>query len=143
DLDQIGRRYGLVVQSYSSRNDVRQAMAANLCQADAVRYALGRLEPGLRSLYEHLLAHDGRLSMRDVRHLTGLDGSTLHAALRTLKEFAFAFDTFQEGPRFLITPRKTLKNVRRDATRPRVEFAFRFCDEPRSFAPANPSFLWD
>ena len=50
DLDQIGRRYGLILQAYASRNDVRQAMTANLVQADAVYYALGRIEPGLRTL---------------------------------------------------------------------------------------------
>jgi 2-hydroxychromene-2-carboxylate isomerase len=143
DLDQIGRRYGLVVQSYSSRNDVRQAMAANLCQADAVRYALGRLEPGLRSLYEQVLAHDGRLSMREVRRLTGLDGPALNAALHTLEEFAIAFDTFHEGQRLLFIPRETLENLRRDAARPRVEVGLRACDEPRTVVPANPAFLWD
>jgi hypothetical protein len=143
DLDQIGRRYGLVVQSYSSRNDVRQAMAANLCQADAVRYALGRLEPGLRSLYEHLLSHKGRLWMRDVRRTTSLDGAALNSALHTLEEFAIAFDTFSEGRRLLFIPQETLENVRRDATRQRVEVGLRPCDEPRSIAPANPAFLWD
>jgi hypothetical protein len=144
DLDQIGRRYGLVVQSYSSRNDVRQAMAANLCQADAVRYALGRLEPGLRSLYEKLLAQDGRLRMRDVRRMTGLDGPALNAALHTLEEFAIAFDTFDcEGRRLLFVPRETLENLRRDAARPRVEVGLRPCAEPRTIVPANPSFFWD
>jgi hypothetical protein len=143
DLDQIGRRYGLVVQSYSSRNDVRQAMAANLCQADAVRYALARLEPGLRSLYEKLIAHDGCLYMRDVRRLTGLDGPTLNAALHTLEEFAIAFDTFSDGRRVLFVPRETLENLRRDATRTRVEVGLRACDEPGAVVPANPSFLWD
>ncbi|HLW00186.1 MAG TPA: helicase-associated domain-containing protein [Ktedonobacterales bacterium] len=143
DLDQIGRRYGLVVQSYSSRNDVRQAMAANLCQADAVRYALGRLESGLRGLYETLMQRDGRLTLREVRRLTGLDGPTLNAALHTLEEFAIAFDTFSEGQRLLFIPRETLENLRRDAARPRVQVGLRPCDEPRSTAPANPSFLWD
>lgn len=143
DLDQIGRRYGLVVQSYSSRNDVRQAMAANLCQADAVRYALGRLEPGLRSLYEQLVARDGRLSLRDVRRLTGLDGPALNAALHTFEEFAIAFDTFSEGKRLLFVPRETLENLRRDANRPRVEVGLRQCDEPRIVVSANPAFLWD
>ena len=143
DLDQIGRRYGLVVQSYSSRNDVRQAMAANLCQADAVRFALGRLDPGLRSLYETLLTKDGRLSMQDVRRLTGLDGSTLNAALHTLEEFAIAFDTFSEGQRLLFIPHETVENLRRDASRPRVEVGLRVCAEPRTIVHANPSFLWD
>jgi len=144
DLDQIGRRYGLVVQSYSSRNDVRQAMAANLCQADAVRYALGRLDPGLRSLYEKLLEQpEGRLHLRDVRRLTGLDGPTLSAALHTLEEFAIAFDTFSDGRRLLFIPRETLENLRRDAGRPRVEVGLRPCDEPRAIVPANPTFLWD
>ncbi len=143
DLDQIGRRYGLIVQSYSSRSDVRQAMAANLCQADAVRYALGRLEPGLRALYETLMKQGGRLLMRDVRRLTGLDGPALNAALHTLEEFAIAFDTFSEGRRILFIPRETLENLRRDATRPRVEVGLRPCDEPPSVVPANPTFLWD
>ncbi len=143
DLDQIGRRYGLVVQSYSSRNDVRAAMAANLCQADAVRYALARLEPKLRALYEQLIARDGRLLMREVRELTGLDGPALNAALHTFEEFAIAFDTFSEGQRLLFIPRETLENLRRDASRPRVEVGLRTCDEPRTVVPANPTFLWD
>jgi 2-hydroxychromene-2-carboxylate isomerase len=143
DLDQIGRRYGLVVQSYSSRNDVRQAMAANLCQADAVRYALSRLEPGLRDLYEALLEHDGRLPMREVRRFSGLDGPALNAALHTLEEFAIAFDSFSENRRVLFIPRETLENVRRAATRPRIEVGLRPCDEPQTIVPANPTFLWD
>lgn len=143
DLDQIGRRYGLVVQSYSSRNDVRQAMAANLCQADAVRYALSRLEPGLRDLYDALLKHDGRLPMREVRRISGLDGPALSAMLHTLEEFAIAFDSFSEGRRVLFIPCETLENVRRAATRPRIEAGLRACAEPRTIVPANPTFLWD
>lgn len=143
DLDQIGRRYGLAVQSYSSRNDVRQAMAANLCQADAVRYALSRLEPGLRDLYDRLLEHDGRLPMREVRRMTGLDGPTLNTALHTLEEFAIAFDTFSDGRRFLFIPRETLENLRRDAVRPRIEVGLRECPEPQTILTANPTFLWD
>jgi hypothetical protein len=143
DLDQIGRRYGLIVQSYSSRNDVRQAMAANLCQADAVRYALARLEPGLRSLYEQMMARDGRLLMSEVRRITGLNDPALNAALHTLEEFAIAFDTFSEGRRLLFIPHETLENLRRDARRARVEVGLRACSEPRSVAPANPTFLWD
>ncbi len=143
DLDQIGRRYGLVVQSYASRNDVRQAMAANLCQADAVRYALSRLEPGLRALYENLMEHDGRLPMHEVRRITGLDGPALNAALHTLEEFAIAFDTFSEGHRVLFIPRETLEHWRRDASRPRAEVGLRECEEPQAVVPGNPTFLWD
>src|SRR5262249_9039268 len=33
DLDQIGRRFGLTLQAYYSRNEVRAAMAENLAQA--------------------------------------------------------------------------------------------------------------
>ena len=143
DLDQIGRRYGLVVQSYSSRSDVRAAMAANLCQADAAHYALARLEPELRALYDRLMEHDGRLPMREVRLLTGWDGSALNAALHTLEEFAIAFDSFSEGRRVLFIPRETLENLRRDATRPRIEVGLRPSAEPQTVVPANPSFFWD
>src|SRR5579862_235760 len=52
DLDQIGRRFGFIVQAYYSRNEVRSAMAENLTQAEAVRYALTRVELRLRDAYE-------------------------------------------------------------------------------------------
>jgi hypothetical protein len=143
DLDQIGRRYGLILQAYASRDDVRRAMAANLCQADAVRYALARLEPRLRTLYEQMIAQNGRLPMQEVRRLTGLDGSSLNAALHIFEEFAIAFDALSEGQRVLFIPRETLEHLREDAGRARVEVGLRECAEPRLVVGATPSFLWD
>ncbi len=143
DLDQIGRRYGLILQAYSSRDEVRRAMAANLCQADAVRYALARLEPRLRALYEQMIAQDGRLPMHDVRRLSGLDGPNLNAALHVFEEFAIAFDALSEGQRVLFIPRETLEHLRQDAGRVRVEVGLRECAEPRLVVGANPTFLWD
>ncbi|HEY7124606.1 MAG TPA: helicase-associated domain-containing protein [Ktedonobacterales bacterium] len=143
DLDQIGRRYGLILQAYSSRDDVRRAMAANLCQADAVRYALARLEPRLRALYEQMIAGDGRLPMHEVRRQTELDGPKLNAALHVFEEFAIAFDALSEGQRVLFIPQETLEHLRQDAGRPRVEVGLRECAAPRLVVGANPSFLWD
>ena len=59
DLDQIGRRFGLTLQAYYSRDEVRAAMAQNLAQADAVRYALARLDAPLRDAYEWLRPRGG------------------------------------------------------------------------------------
>ncbi len=60
DLDQIGRRFGLSVQSYYSRNEVRAAIAENLTQAEAVRFALGRVDARAQSVYDWLRGRGGR-----------------------------------------------------------------------------------
>jgi hypothetical protein len=99
DLDQIGRRFGLTLQAYYSRNEVRTAMAENLAQAEAVRYALARIESRVGALYEWLRERGGRASTRDARHFLRADGAELAAAIRTLEDYALAFDTFSEEER--------------------------------------------
>ncbi|MGH2503048.1 MAG: hypothetical protein ACRDID_11085, partial [Ktedonobacterales bacterium] len=77
DLDQIGRRFGLTMQSYYSRNEVRAAMAENLTQAEAVRYALARVPSLLRNTYEWLRAQGGKAPLSAVRRRFGLDDIAL------------------------------------------------------------------
>src|SRR5215469_13364795 len=75
DLDQIGRRFGLTLQAYYSRNEVRAAMADNLAQAEAVRYALSQVEPQVAQVYEWLRDHGGCARLADARTYLRTDGS--------------------------------------------------------------------
>src|SRR5262249_59945992 len=95
DLDQIGRRFGLTLQAYYSRTEVRTAMAQNLAQAEAVRYALARIEPRLRTIYEWLRLRGGCAPIGELRAKLGVDGAALCAVLHTLEDYALAFDTFR------------------------------------------------
>jgi hypothetical protein len=143
DLDQIGRRFGLTIQAYYSRNEVRAAMAENLSQAEAVRYALARIEPPLPDLYEWVRASGGRVSLDAVRQRTGLDGPQLAALLRALEDYALIFDTFSAGERVLFIPHETLANLRHAEERPRARVGLAERPEPAAVLPADTPFLWD
>jgi hypothetical protein len=143
DLDQIGRRFGLTIQAYYSRNEVRAAMAQNLTQAEAVRYALTRVEPRVRDLYEWLRGRDGRAPLALVRVRLGISQSELSALLHSLEEYVLAFDTFSQGERLLFIPMETLANLRRAEERPQASLGLRECAVPRAVRPAEPHFLWD
>jgi hypothetical protein len=143
DLDQIGRRFGLTLQAYYSRTEVRAAMAENLQQAEAVRYALARVEPRLRQTYEWLRERDGRAPVAALRAWLRLEEPALNALLHTLEEYALAFDTFSEAERILFIPKETLANLRRAEVRPQAAVGLRERDEPRAVLPADTPFLWD
>ena len=143
DLDQIGRRFGLTMQSFYSRNEVRAAMAENLTQAEAVRYALARVDPLMRTVYEWLRSQDGRAPVAVARRRFGLDDIALSRLLHTLEEYALIFDTFSDGARIIFIPRETLSNLRRAETRPPVSVGLRESPTPPAIRPADPTFLWD
>lgn len=143
DLDQIGRRFGLTVQAYYSRNEVRAAMAENLTQAEAVRYALARVEPLLRETYDWLRAQGGRVTTVALRKHLRKDDASLAALLHAFEEYALCFDTFSRGERVLFIPRETLDNLRKAETRPQANVGLVERDEPRAVQPSDPTFLWD
>ncbi|HEY7850439.1 MAG TPA: helicase-associated domain-containing protein, partial [Ktedonobacterales bacterium] len=143
DLDQIGRRFGLTMQSFYSRNEVRAAMADNLTQAEAVRYALDRVPPLLREVYEWLRASDGKAPMSAVRQRFQLDDIALSVLLHALEEYALAFDTFSAGVRSLFIPYETLNNLLRAEARPQMALGLAEVAPPRAIRPADPTFLWD
>ncbi|HLZ24346.1 MAG TPA: helicase-associated domain-containing protein [Ktedonobacterales bacterium] len=143
DLDQIGRRFGLTLQAYYSRTEVRAAMAENLAQAEAVRYALARIEPRLGSLYDWLCERNGRASMREVRRFLRADGADLATAIHTLEDYALAFDTFTEEERILFIPKETLANLRRAEVRQHPHAGLAERDAPRAVQPQDTTFLWD
>ena len=143
DLDQIGRRFGLTMQSYYSRNEVRAAMAENLTQAEAVRYALARVQPLLRETYEWLRANNGAASMTAVRKRFALDDLALSRLLHALEEYALAFDTFSDGQRTLFIPFETLRNLQQAEARPQVTVGLAETPTPQAIRPADPTFLWD
>ncbi len=143
DLDQIGRRFGLTMQSFYSRNEVRAAMAENLTQAEAVRYALARVQPLLRETYEWLRANGGAAPMSAVRKRFNLDDLALSRLLHALEEYALAFDTFTDGERTLFIPFETLRNLQRAEARPQVTVGLTETPTPRAIRPADPTFLWD
>ncbi|MBF6591088.1 MAG: helicase-associated domain-containing protein, partial [Ktedonobacterales bacterium] len=143
DLVQIACRFGLSVQAYYSRNEVRAAMAQNLIQAEAVRYALARVEPRARDLYEWLRARNGRASLADARAWLGVSEAALSALIHTLEEYALAFDSFSQGQRILFIPLETLANVRRAEDRPQASVGLREYAAPRAIRPADTLFLWD
>jgi hypothetical protein len=143
DLDQIGRRFGLTLQAYYSRTEVRTAMAENLSQAEAVRYALARVESRLREVYEWVRAQGGRAPVAELRRYLRADDPTLSGVLHTLEEYALAFDTFSEGERIVFIPKETLANLRRAEDRPQASVGLVQCPTPRAVQPADTSFLWD
>lgn len=143
DLDQIGRRFGLTLQAYYSRNEVRSAMAENLSQAEAVRYALARVQPELRDLYEWLRKRGGKATMAEVRQWLSSDGPDLSRVIHTLEEYALAFDTFSDGERLLFVPRETLENLRKAEKRTQVQTGLVEVSTPSAVQPADTSFLWD
>ncbi len=143
DLDQIGRRFGLTMQSFYSRNEVRAAMADNLTQAEAVRYALARVQTPLREVYEWLRASDGKAPMAAVRERFHLDDIALSRLLHALEEYALAFDTFSEGKRALFIPFETLSNLQRADARPQVTLGLAEVATPQAIRPSDPTFLWD
>ncbi len=143
DLDQIGRRFGLSIQAYYSRNEVRAAMAENLTQAEAVRYALARVEPRLRETYDWLRQQGGRAPLAALRSHLRLREPELSALLHAFEEYALAFDTFSNGERILFIPRETLENLRRAEDRPHATVGLRESAPPRAVRPADTTFLWD
>ncbi len=143
DLDQIGRRFGLTLQAYYSRAEVRTAMAQNLAQADAVRYALARLDPPLREAYEWLRLRDGIAPMTKLRALLKVDDVLLSNALHTLEDYALVFDTFHDGERVVFIPGETLENLRKAEERAPVQVGLRQQATPSAIKPADTSFLWD
>lgn len=143
DLDQIGRRFGLTMQSYYSRNEVRAAMAENLTQAEAVRYALARVEPRMREVYEWLRSRNGKATALEARKRFKLDDLAFSQLLHSLEEYALIFDTFSDGQRTLFIPYETLLNLRRAEERPSVALGLEEIPSPQSIRPSDPTFLWD
>jgi hypothetical protein len=144
DLDQIGRRFGLTLQAYYSRNEVRTAIAENLSQAEAVRYALTQIEPRLRNLYEWLRKQGGRAQTSSIRTCMKLDGAELAGVLHSMEEYALAFDTFSEGERILFIPKETLANLDSSEERPQAQIGLQIqSDAPSAVQPADTTFLWD
>src|SRR5262249_39106436 len=143
DLDQIGRRFGLALQAYYSRAEGRAAMAQTLPAAEAVRYALARVEPHLRTVYEWLRVRGGRAPVSRLRTKLGIDGPALSAVMHTLEDYALAFDTFREGQRILFIPQETLANLRREEERPQIAVGLQDCAAPSAIKPPDTTFLWD
>ncbi|HUY78908.1 MAG TPA: hypothetical protein VMV29_19200, partial [Ktedonobacterales bacterium] len=149
DLDQIGRRFGLTVQAYYSRNEVRAAMAENLTQAEAVRYALGKIDPHLREVYEWLRGYtldgrvEGRAPVKALRQRFDLNDLALTNLLHALEEYALIFDTFSQGERIVFIPKETMANLKRADARPQATVGLRECATPRAERPPDTTFLWD
>lgn len=143
DLDQIGRRFGLSVQAYYSRNEVRAAMAENLTQAEAVRYALARVDSRLQTTYEWLHGRGGRAGLNALREHLRISEWELSALIHRFEEYALAFDTFSEGERILFIPKETLANLRRASGRTHAAVGLQEAESPLSVRPADTTFLWD
>jgi hypothetical protein len=143
DLDQIGRRFGLTIHSHYSRNEVRAAIAENLSQAEAVRYALTCLEPAKRAIYEWLRARGGRATFAELRKRTGLDGSALASLVRAFEDYALIFDTFSQSERVVFIPGQVLANLRQAEERTRAPLGLIERAEPTAIAPEDTPFLWD
>ena len=143
DLDQIGKRFNLTLQTYCSRNEVRSVIAQNVSQANAVHYALEQIEPMLRELYEWLIGRGGRVEAVEVRRRMGWDVPTYLQAIRAFEDYAIAFDAFSEGHRVLFIPTSTFDNLRRASVRPRAEVGLRVRAAPEAICPADSIILWD
>jgi Helicase conserved C-terminal domain len=143
DLDQIGRRFGLTLHAYYSRNEVRAAIAENLQQAEAVRYALARLDVRVRETYEWLRARGGKAPIVELRSRLHVSDIELAAFLRALEEYALAFDTFSGGERTLFIPQETLAHLKRSEAQPQAPIGLRETTEPGATLPSDTSFMWD
>jgi XPB/Ssl2-like helicase family protein len=143
DLDQIGRRFGLSVQAYYSRNEVRAAIAENLTQAEAVRYALTRVDARVQVTYDWLRSRGGRVTVNALRAQVHLTEWELSALIHTFEEYALAFDTFSEGERILFLPKETLANLTRADGRPHAIIGLQTSDSPQAVRPADTTFIWD
>lgn len=143
DLDQIGRRFGLSVQAYYSRNEVRAAIAENLTQAEAVRYALARVDARLQTAYDWLRGRGGRATLNALRAQVHLREWELSALIHAFEEYALAFDTFSEGERIVFIPKETLANLVRADGRPHATVGLQETATPTAVRPADTTFLWD
>jgi XPB/Ssl2-like helicase family protein len=143
DLDQIGRRFGLSVQAYYSRNEVRAAIAENLTQAEAVRYALTRVDARVQATYEWLRGRGGRATVNALRSYLRVSEWELSTLIHTFEEYGLAFDTFSEGERVLFLPKETLANLRRADGRPHATVGLHELETPGSVRPADTTFVWD
>ncbi|HEX6541136.1 MAG TPA: helicase-associated domain-containing protein [Ktedonobacterales bacterium] len=143
DLDQIGRRFGLSVQAYYSRNEVRAAIAENLTQAEAVRYALARVDTRLQATYEWLRGRGGRATLNALRAYLHVQEWELSAVIHAFEEYALTFDTFSEGERILFIPKETLENLRRADGRPHTSVGLQESEAPGAVRPADTTFIWD
>lgn len=131
------------MQSYYSRNEVRAAMAENLTQAEAVRYALARVPSLLRNTYEWLRSQGGKAPLSEARKRFALDDIALASLLHALEDYALAFDTFSDGKRSLFIPFETLRNLQKAEARPQATVGLTEIPTPRAIRPADPTFLWD
>jgi hypothetical protein len=143
DLDQIGRRFGLTIHSHYSRSEVRAAIAQNLSQAEAVRYALNCLEPPVRAVYEWLRERGGRATFAELRQRTGLQGGALASLVRAFEDYALVFDTFSHGERVLFIPREVLANLRLAEERPPAPTTLSEREACAAVTPEDTPFLWD
>jgi len=143
DLDQIGKRFNLTLATYCSRNEVRNVIAQNVSQANAVHYALGVLDPPLRDLYEWIVSRGGRALTSEIRRRMNWDIPMMLNAVRTFEEYAIAFDAFSEGQRVLFIPATTFDNLRRASVQPQMHFGLRERSAPRAICPADTIILWD
>src|SRR5262249_61717028 len=123
--------------------EVRTAMAQNLAQAEAVRYALARVEPRLHTVYESLRLQGGLIPVAELRASMHLDGPALSTTLHTLEDYALAFDAFHDGQRVLFIPQETLANLRKAEERPPVAVGLQECAPPSAVKPPDTPFLWD
>ena len=143
DLDQIGRRFGLSVQAYYSRNEVRAAMSENLTQAEAVRYALARVDARLQTTYDWLRDRGGRATVNALRahlHVSEWELSDAHPCVRGVCA----------GVRYVQRGRAHSLHPKRDAgeSAPRrwAPTCRRRASEdgaPGLVRPADTTFLWD
>jgi Helicase conserved C-terminal domain len=143
DLDQIGKRFNLTLQSYSSRNEVRSVIAQNVCQANAVQYVLDHLDAPLRQIFNWLLDHNGQATHEGIRKQMRWSITEMIQAIHSLEEHAIVFDGFSQCERVLFIPKATYDNLKRANSRQPTEVGLRKRPTPRSIRPADSIILWD
>jgi hypothetical protein len=143
DIEQIGRRFNLTLQSYSSRNEVRSVVVQNASQPNAIQYVVNHLEPSLQRLYDWIIKDGGRISIKEVCQRMRWGMPELIAAIHTLEDHALAFDAFSQSQRILFIPADAYENLRRVQSQPKIEVGLRSRSSPRSIRPADSTILWD
>ncbi|HVB72955.1 MAG TPA: helicase-associated domain-containing protein [Ktedonobacteraceae bacterium] len=112
-ISMIGQRYGFNLYDYYSRTDTRARLVGQLVQPEVPLFAWEQFDAATRRLLKWLSDQDGMATMQAVREATGYDNPTLAGSIRSLENYAIAFDTFIEHERKLFVPRELLKNLKK------------------------------
>lgn len=144
DLEQIGRRYHLTMQSYCSRNEVRMIIAANVCKTEAVAFALTFADEKVNKFYDYLYTKGGKATIEDVCAFFGKPLHEVIPIITWLESYAIAFDGFSDGKRYIFIPQETYTSLVETRAQIEIETGITIrATSPQMIVPADTITLWD